>query len=440
MSKSNFYRKSHHRLPRGILFLMSSVLMFSMATMITTTVAWFNTGSVLKFSQIEIGMNDEAAGGLSLYYRNDAGEIVPVDLNQDSLVDDDELRRCFPHYDPNKPFSPVTSEYDGEKLGFYTQDLNGNDYLDEAGRPVYGKYDYERFAYDSTYLPSYPGFEKLPHSAQVPEVNEDDYYQFEFYFHSDYDGYLLLNTTYIDEATGEEKRGVYIEPDQERNQQVVNAHQDGERTVNIGDLEKAVDSIRISFYSEYGYSIYDDPSNLGNSSADETVDQAGRLNIYGGDRYYDLNEDGTKERVYGSKRNENNMVFAQDQKDGAFGDSDYQAGNCFRADSQVGVDRFRLQESKDAGVLFRQEGKRSDSGFATAANATMGQIRRHEKQAIARLRPGKENDALNRVVVTMYCEGWDRAMTDLIAEACFKIHLSFTVVGSYHAPEQATSE
>ncbi len=387
-------------MPKAIFALQVSTMMLCLATVVTTTVAWFSTADTLHFSKIDISLSEQGDRFL-IGARGSNGEWVPAGDGRN--VDDEDLQSVFPTYNPENPFNPVTSAQDGVSVGYY----------ETPGDPTYGRYDYRSFlnshSYSETYLPSYYKF-------RGEEDDKKDYYQFEFYIKSNVTGYLLLNPQSS------------VTPS-ERNRDVIAAHPE----IDIEDLKKAVNTIRVSFYSDYGYSIFDAHKINGDNSRKE-VKQAGRLNIYGGDPYFDYETEGgaPHEVVYGNYRPgaEDDLVFSSEgiESDRDNGFVDIASDNCFEAYSKAGIAAFK-DEEQALNYVPRMEESLAISDFASDTD-TMASIARREKFALANLKAGE----CTRLVVSIYCEGWDRAMINSIGLAAFDVKLAFTAYGQYEEP------
>ncbi len=393
-------------MPKAIFVLQVSTLMLCMATLATTTVAWFSSADTLHFSKIDISLSEQGDRFL-IGARGSNGEWVPAGDGHN--VDDEDLKSVFPTYNPENPFNPVTSASDGIAVGYY----------ETPGEATYGKYDYRSFLDHHSYNPAYlPSYYKFHGEAD----DKKDYYQFEFLFKSNVTGYLLLHPESA------------VTPS-ERNKKVVEDHPG----TDIEDLKKAVNTIRVSFYSDYGYSIFD-PHKRNLDGSRKEVKQAGRLNIYGGDPYFDDDNDPVNphEVVYGTYRPgvEDDLIFSSDaietDRDNGFENID--KDNCFEAYSRAGVASF-MDEEQSADYVPRMEESLSIDDYAKDTD-TMASIARREKLALANLKAGE----CTRLVVTIYCEGWDHSMINSIGLAAFDVRLAFTAYGQYEAPEETSED
>jgi hypothetical protein len=94
-----------------------------------------------------------------------------------------------------------------------------------------------------------------------------------------------------------------------------------------------------------------------------------------------------------------------------------------------------MDEEQSADYVPRMEESLSIDDYAKDTD-TMASIARREKLALANLKAGE----CTRLVVTIYCEGWDHSMINSIGLAAFDVRLAFTAYGQYEAPEETSED
>ena len=209
----------------------------------------------------------------------------------------------------------------------------------------------------------------------------------EFFFKSSQDCSLYLS----DES--------YVVPNIEKNQKTVETYGD----VTLEGLNEAVNSLRMSFYM-------DDPSNyvIVNPGNSNTTSYGGPLDL-NLDGYYDYDPVEKKEYAYGEVEGD---IYYKDptQEDTEPAESD----STFIANHMHGVKQIDLERTS-----FKQENSRKLS--EVSINIDEGQT---SNKPLCILR----KDEIQRVVVSIYIEGWDKHTIDSIQRASMDLNLLFAAL------------
>ena len=216
-----------------------------------------------------------------------------------------------------------------------------------------------------------------------PRVARQGYIQFEAYFLSSEDGYLYLS------------EGTSLTPLSEENRE-----KEMENNLPEGTLDKVVEGVRVSFLSSLGYQILD-------YSGGEKASFAGTLDL-NGDGYRETDSSG-KEIVYGEYEGE--PVFGETLQEDVVNDDGTK--------SKKGSQAFLLEESIENGFAAAKEESKtlkqlSNPGNAATVSAT----------PIAELRA----NVPERTVITIYLEGWDEEVNDLVEDGSFSLRLEFNAL------------
>ena len=351
--------------------LYASLFLFActLAASVTATYAWFEVDNAADVTQIV--MNPSYDSNLAIGMKDATGSIDYAESINGYFIQEHDS-----NYTVNKPISPCSGMYASSWL---------NDSFDPAtGFPTLSQ-----------------GYQSARH-AEGPTglADKEDYIQLEFYFRSTYDSYLYLD------------RDCYFDPlsdiNEERAKELGGANE-MHQSVTGEDLDKVVDSLRVSFLSEsFGYTILDP------HKTKETY-FAGPLDL---DRkgYYDFNVVSHKELIYGEIKEDSEPLFSDDPYDNP--DEDYSFVSCFHASHQQGVTYVSSPREdyavKEDSFSFEELCVKDYQNFNDPALT----------KPLAYLPSGEDV----RVVMTLYLEGWDEDATDAIQAAAFAVGLAFTVI------------
>ncbi|MCR4562992.1 MAG: hypothetical protein K5694_07320 [Bacilli bacterium] len=352
MLKRSRFRK--HKLNKFFgLALAASVLSFSAS--VTATYAWFSLNDVAVVQNLSMDISGEDKY-LHIGWKDENGNII----NSDSF-DENDLENIFPGFSKESVLDPLTSNYQDEWL-------NSSTVLADA-RPVLRK----------SYQPTSP---------RKSEVADKGFFQFDFYFTCDEDSYLFLAD------------GSKMETNVEKNRDT--AERFG---LNVEDLNKAIDALRISFLSDDSFHIAEFGEEVSNTRL------GGPLDVWLGDGYYDSSNG--KETIYGEYEGEVNYLPALPEDSEGYSAED----RFFPAKHRAGIEIADLEN-----VAFKEEDTVTFSSMILPENA--GTFYPDVTHPITRLKA----NIPQRVVVTVYAEGWDLDHTNLIARASLTMHLSFTAL------------
>ena len=243
-------------------------------------------------------------------------------------------------------------------------------------------------SYDASFSPYFYKGYRPGESTRKSEVSNDkfanEYVQLEFFIEVSEDALIYLTPT------------SHASPAVEANAQTA-----ANKGVNLDDLNNVTEASRISFYSEYGYVV----AELGEE--DEDVSYAGELDLFG-DGYFDANGNGEE------------TLFGQYSGTPTYGaplteDEDVPEGvkmDIFHAKHKAGnrkLDPTSYQSKKE--IAHPLSYYAFDDGYGG-------------KHPVAVAKANQEN----RLVVSIYLEGWDHDMTSALIYASFGFELGFIAV------------
>ena len=231
--------------------------------------------------------------------------------------------------------------------------------------------------------------------------------------------YLLSNINYYATISGLES---VFEPDEEANSLRAQA-----LSKEITDLTKEeiqeklnslVNCLRVSILVNnpdyYRYYIIDPTK----KSDDEPTYYAGRLDTTGVG-YYDTHEDNgaLKETIYGEVVNRDQIKYSAPVNSSFTPEYDpfkkHFFGNGFNAKSRGDAYTYNQEQSKEAGVIFKQE----DS-------ITIEELESKENRLLIPCR----NGVVTEIVISIYLEGWDLDCYNSTMGASFNSTLSFKLL------------
>lgn len=382
-------RKSIARGEAGMIFLGVALFSLMVGTGVTATYAWFEVSNQLQASNLALNFDthDDLVLGLK-NKKSEAGEIV----NSASFTNA-SLKNIG--YDPSPELDPVSSMFSKNWLG------DG--------------------VYSSSKTPELRMAYAEKGSTTESAKAEGGFLQFEFYLQSTNDCYVFLDSS------------TYVKANESKNQGAANAYNSKKAasapSITAEELDKIEDTVRISFYTDTGFYIYE--PNVATSSVTKFY---GPLNVSGADDYYDYV--GEKETFYGEYSGGElvyDSPYAKDTQD--FGD----ISSSFHAIHKEGVKGVNEDKSASNGVSFVKEttytldeltlpeGAASISVVDGKYYALGKEV--HPLTTIRNTQSGSSSISTSekkRVVVSIYVEGWDLDMTDVVGSGCFNLNLAFT--------------
>ncbi len=331
----------------------------TLSAFVTSTIAWFAVSDILQVRNISIGYNSEDF---------QIGLMKNGTVDYSSAIDVSEEVKL----------TPVSSMYESE---WYT----ASDLLDLA------KVD----ATFPKFMSSYPAYSDGKLETHETPYAASGYYQMELYFSSKKDTYVFLDATTSLTANEAQNKAI--------------AAQTGDA---LSDLNKVADCLRVSFYGDKGYTIYE--PNVASSSA---TPFAGRLDVQYNDGYYDY-DDSNREILYGDY-NYRSCALAYDAANPSSQEVPTVSTDGFDAITKPGVQA--LDVAKSTNLVIANEVTYPLGALALSAAA------QHPLLYIPA-------NGVRRMVVTLYIEGWDRDCVNSVNAAAFLAKIVFS--GRYE-PESA---
>ena len=276
------------------------------------------------------------------------------------------------HYQEDEPYSLKDFGYEDPTLGNISNMFH--DEYPSSYDPTFNPYFY------TGYRPGGP----VTKTTVTDDRFEGGFVQLEFFLEVSQDALIYLTPS--SKAT----------PAREANAETAR-----EKGLNADDLDRVTEASRISFYSEYGYVV----AELGETH--EQVDYAGELDLFG-DGYFDADSSG-KETLFGQYS----------------GTPSY--GEPLQEDEHVpfGVKQDIFHAAHKAG------NRKINAGSYTAKQEIAHPLSYYAFEdgyggahPVAVAKAGKEN----RLVVSVYLEGWDHDMTSSLIYASFGFDLGFIAV------------
>ena len=303
--------------------------------------------------------------------------------------------------DKNADGSPRTGGYTKNELGIENAllcDVSGMFEKQEDWKTNQGIYPKFRAAYRSSYVNTMTDY-------QQQETEREDggkrinYVQNVFYFNADFDGEIYLAPVVDELEDGTTKVAPYIATDYEENVKTAK-----EKGVNLDGLNKVQNTVRISYFTDEGYII----TQLDN----HVTYYCGPLDI-NGDGYYDYNPDTEEEVLYGEYNQNSSIEYLP-----ALPEDSGEAKDTFTAKHKAGIKR--LDENQKFGVKEKSYCYK-DYTIDTTSDNPKDYL---NKKPLCTVKKGIDK----RIVVSCYIEGWDKDMTDQIANATFEINIAFTAL------------
>lgn len=332
------------------------------------------TSSSLLANNLKIGLQDD---DLQIGLSKDGGTTVDF---FDEGFDQDQLAE-YTSYSPAAPLDAVSGMY--QNL-WYDQTVDA-----------------------SLQTPSFREAFDLSDNVTTSNKSSGGYIQFTAYFTAKSRMYIFLDSTTTLTASANNK---------------TIAERLG---VSQEELDKVQDCLRISFFSEYSdqarYTIYEP-----NVAASSETAYAGRLNVKGDDDYYDYSFDSAsgvnKETLYGEYSG-SNVVYSSDAAV-----SDYQengALSAFNSNTFESQGAFDRDKSVAAGLEIAKEQS------YTLEELTYAQAKGSANRPVVYL-PGydagspSDEGCTKAVTISIWLEGWDLDMTDVVSSAQFDLNLVFS--------------
>ncbi|MCR5091081.1 MAG: hypothetical protein K6B51_00020 [Bacilli bacterium] len=381
-------KKLKARLSRNsLVWAFTGLLVFSASVMATSGLAWFTVSNSTYVQNLTVSYGGEAFR-ISRINGPAGANFEPTEDQKDNIeipgtLISGAVSSMFTHdwYNENdrNVMNDLQSEYD--KL----QKYQPNSFYPKL-RTTYG----DNIA------------ETTRTSVAKPNV---DYISFTFDFTNNQDTFV-----YLADST-------HVIADEETNEAIVEDYGNDGSAMNpalsVENLNKAVKAVRISFLSNMGYKIFEPNPDVEGESTNTRF--AGRLDVNPWDGYYDTNSANTEilygdydERVYSIL--ENRYVNIGEHL------PPKRSANSFLAEHRYGCHALTDQDiaSLDANGLIAHE--------KTYTLDRLGVNYEGTKSPLLFIKA----NTVERVVISIYCEGWDLDCTNAAYLAAMKVHLGFS--------------
>lgn len=349
------------------LLIATLTFMASLGSLVVGTIAWFSASSFLEISRFRITMGEAEQVEIGLK--------VPVEnpsLGEPGSIVyyqsiDDTILKNHAYYNPWAPFRAVSSMY---------QSLWLNEQTDLS---------------DPELIPVLRSQYKIGGNRQESEPTTDGFYQFELFVKAN-----VRIDLYLDDES-------YVIADQSKNLAVST-----QLGLDFSSLNKVKDAMRVSMLSQEGFHIWEPNAVLAG-----TTEFGGRLDILKYDRAYDYDPVLNREYMFGEYNGDEYLIYDESARVDSVTNH-----SSFNAKTFPGIAPLSIPLSKQNGLVIAQENSATTDWLSDTNNPDA---------ALLRLYPNEPQ----RLVVTVYAEGWDRDTTNDIHYANFALNLVF---GGRYAP------
>lgn len=367
--------------------LAISSFFIAASCLVVSSYAWYSLGQTLAIDNYEFTMS--SAGDLSIGLKiNSAVLAEKYNLNIGDIYFpkngnvNDELLKEFNQYDDHTRLFSVTSSYQD-------QWLNDDSVSPEDKKPV---------LYKVPTLFNIHGTDKVKES----EINHY-FYQMELYVKANKPMYI-----YVDNTTS-----VYPDLEKNKKEALINA----DKGVDEAYLNRICDSLRISFYTESNYFIYEPSPDFVDNQIIPTR-MFGKLDLYNTDGYYDY-KDG-KEILFGEYENDERVVYDESGRENH--DELPLVSNGLLANSKEEVLPVDIEKSIENGVDGKYQKTYSLNQISAKNEDT--------ERKFSLFTSGGEGEynslpAYQKVIVTVWSEGWDKDSIVYPSSSHFNMKLVF---------------
>ena len=326
---------------QSLLWAALALFSLTLSAFVTSTIAWFSVSDFLTVGNIHVEATNH---DIRIGERNELGMIEFA--SGDSISNDGEFY-----------LTPVSSMFQDNSV-----------YLND------------RFPTLSSEYPSARGY------RQTGEATSG-FYQQEIFLTSDVGTYVYLDST------------TSVKANTSRNE--VTAVQTG---TSVEALNSVEDAIRVSFYSEDGYVIYEPNVEKGSKTK-----LGGLLDVSFYDGYIDYNSS-FEEVLYGEYNEDANLIY-DDAVDHDVEHHEYESAKPgVGGKTKAGIRHLNLDKSVSEGNLHIKE----EETYALSELL-------HTKKWVTYIAPNE----IKRLVITIYLEGWDKECSNDLINAAFNAHIAF---------------
>jgi hypothetical protein len=330
----------------------------TVSILVTSSLAWFKVADTLIASNISIDFvhDEDFSIGLKKEGKTDYYK----------ALDSATLQSYFSDFDPKKGLADVSSMYQ-------SQWLNEKTVFADA-KPVLRT-----------------GYSGSSGNTMTSAVNSG-FLQFEFFIHSDRDMFVFLSetTTLLADTAADEKVAAAL-------------------GVSPASLNKIQDCLRVSFYTDNGFFIYEP-----NVTTSSNTALAGRLNTSPRNSpYYDVDKD-NKEVLFGDYNYDDpNLALVYDEASRAAVPSSDQLTGFVSGTNPAAQGGLDIAKSISEGNLSITHEK----------TYTLSELSNLDDTAhpLTYITGGVDQ----RMIVTVYIEGWDTDVVDSVGAGIFDLNLAF---------------
>ncbi len=349
------------------LFYATLLFLGSFGSLIVGTLAWFSSSSYLEIARFRIQMGEPELVELGLK--------VPPNMPQLGQPGDivyypnvdDDVLKSHEYYNPWMQFKASSSMFQSLWLD-ETTDLTDPDLFPQLR---------------SRYM--------IGDNRHEGALATDNFYQFEFYVRS-----TVRIDMYLATAS-------YVIANEAKNRETAHI-----QNLDANNLNKVEDALRISFLTAERFVIWEP-----NTDDAGTTEFGGRLDIVNYDKMYDYDPTMMREHMFGQYNGDEHLIYDESARVNSVSKN-----TSFNSVTAPGVSPLSIPLSKANGLVIATEPSVSKAFLTDTSNPDAVLLKLYPNEA-------------QRLVVTVYAEGWDRDTTNAIHFASFAMNLAF---GGRYAP------
>lgn len=344
---------------------------FTLSALVTSTFAWFKVADTLIASNIAIDFYKNEDFSIGLKKDGQTTFFDSTDSSGTPSIDNTTLKEYCPGYEPTDLLD-LSSMYGSDWLNSSTVFANTKPQL--------------KIGYSAG---------SNPHETATALAG---YMQFEFYFRSGKNMYLFLseNTSLVaNEAANQKLADIY--------------------GYKVANLNKVQDCLRVSFYSESAFYIYEP-----NVTTSSNTAFAGRLNTGAPiSSYYDIDSN-HNEILYGEYNYaDSQLSLKYDEASRAAVPSSEDLTGFISGTNPIANGGLDIDKSISEGHL----------SIAHEKTYTLSELSKVDEKAYPLVYiPAYDEtkpETIKRVVVTVYVEGWDLDVVNSVESGVFDLNLAF---------------
>ena len=349
--------------------LLATALTFvvSLGSLIVGTIAWFTSSSFLEISKFYLKLGEPGVVEIGLRVPGAMPHLGEPGSIAYYDYVDDEVLLNHQYYNPFMPFKPVSGMYQSLWLDDET------DLSDPTLKPIF------RMPYTNKT------------NRQESDVAITNFYQFDFSLKSN-----VRMDIFLDSSS-------YVRSNLSKNNDAASKN-----NVSVDDLNKIEKAMRVSFLSQEGYKIWEP-----NTNEASTTEFGGRLDVLNYDRRYDYDGVNKKEYMFGEYNGDQYLVYDESARI-----NEVSKYSSFVAETAPEAIPLSIPMSKQNGLVIAKEASYTTAALTNSQNPD---------NYLLRLYPNEPQ----RLVVSVYIEGWDIDANNDIIYASFIANIAF---GGIYAP------